>query len=190
LIRLHTVVAAVLYERDMRTIRHVLDNNLSELSRKIVLVPLDDTISPLYATIYEETFWELVSHGCSDFWYLNKDNTPVLYTSLLGYPVSVPRLIMKAGPGIAVRFIDRDKHNLRTTNLYLTDLPSAKRREWDFIVPNTKDAIPRCQHLYEYSRENYWKKGIDRMQEQRKQQQLQQEKHAWVMSLFPAAGVV
>jgi hypothetical protein len=63
LIRLHTVVAAVLYERDMRTIRHVLDNNLSELSRKIVLVPLDDTISPLYATIYEETFWELVSHG-------------------------------------------------------------------------------------------------------------------------------
>jgi hypothetical protein len=168
----------------MRTIRHVLDNNLSELTRKIALVPLDDTINPKTATIYEETFWELVSHGCSDFWYLNKDNTPVLYTSLLGYPVSIPRLIMKAGPGVAVRFRDKDKHNLRTSNMYFTDLPSAKRREWDFITPNSKDTLNRCQHIYEYPKENYWKKGINEFHEHRQQLERQREALQRTTSLF------
>src|SRR5258706_8006466 len=168
----------------MRTIRHVLDNNLSELARKIALVPLDDTINPLHATIYEESFWELMSHGCSDYWYLNKDKVPALYTSLLGSPVSIPRLIMKAGPGIAVRFRDHDKTNLRISNLYTSELPSAKRREWDYIVPNTKDAIPRCQHLYEYPKVSNWQKGIKEMQEQKQQKQLEQEKNSWITSLF------
>jgi hypothetical protein len=157
----------------MREIRHILEDSTFI---KLALVPLEDTINPATAIVFEETFWELKDRGCSDYWCLNKDNTPIVWVSSIKSPVSVSRLISKAGKGQGARLVDGDKHNLRTNNIRLYDLPSAKRCEWDFIEPNTKDAKPVCRHIYEYPTESYWLKGVNQIHASR--QALERQKEA------------
>ena len=165
----------------MRELRHILEDNTL---RKLALVPLEDTINPAIATLYEETFWELTDRGCSDYWCLNKENTPIVWVSSIKSPVSVSRLISKAGKGQGTRLVDGDKYNLRTNNIRLYNLPSAKRREWDFIEPNTKDSKPVCRHIYEYPTESYWLKGVTQIHEQRQQQERQREALQKTEALF------
>src|SRR5258707_11668299 len=102
----------------MRTIRHILDNTPTHLGRKLVLVPLDDTLSPLYVTLYEDSFWELIDKGCSDTWWrITKENKPYCWIVGLSYPISVARLVTKAGVGETVSSKDKDNYNLRLDNL-------------------------------------------------------------------------
>src|SRR5258706_7115317 len=102
----------------MRVIRHILDNNLESLSTKLVLVPLDDSLNPLYVTLYEDSFWELIDRGLSDIWWkVKKENKPYVWIYGCSYPVSVARLITKAGSGDSVSVKDKDNYNLRLNNL-------------------------------------------------------------------------
>jgi len=168
----------------LREIRHVYDTNLSDFKRKLVLVPLTDDDTPQYATLFEEKFWELVDHGCSDLWWINKDNQVSLWSVGLKMPVLVKRLIVKADAGESVSTLDGDSLNLRTNNLCIGNSTRAKRRDWDYIKPNTNDAKPRCKHIWEYSNENNWLKGVNQIHEQRQQQQLEQQRLAQMIPLF------
>jgi hypothetical protein len=172
------------YNNKLREIRHVYDNNL----QKIALVPLDDSLTPKYATILEDTFWELITAGCADSWYENKDKKPFVYISSLKNTVSVARLITKAGANERVFAVDGDNFNLRTNNLCIANSTKSKRREWDYLCLNTHDSKPRCKHIWEYPFDSHWQRGVSQVHAARQEQQLAQDQISRMNRLFAGVG--
>jgi hypothetical protein len=111
--------------RLQRTIIHRLDNEPLTLCTPIVLVPLKDGDNPPYA-ILNQTDWDtLMDIGCSEIWHINKDGNVALWAAKAHVCVAVSRLIMDAGPGESIYHKNRDKLNLRKTNLVVSETPMA-----------------------------------------------------------------
>ena len=59
-----------------------------------------------------------MAEGWSDQWFLNENSIRVRDNAVRGSLTNVARLVVKAGPGRVVRFVDGDRLNLRRSNLY------------------------------------------------------------------------
>jgi hypothetical protein len=158
----------------MRIIRGVLDQDTQSFCKELVLVPLDDTDTPAYATLFLDDFQRLMAGGVSDVWWINKDKLVVCHASLSNRNASVARLITDAGPGEKLKYLDGDTRNLKSTNLQKSYSKTATRREWDFIAPNNHNTKPRCKYVPEYSlqlRQSRWQQALQ-SQEQTRQAEI------------------
>lgn len=94
-----------------------------------------------FAVLFAEDFDTIASLGFTVRWCLNQGSPGYSYVRC-GHPaseatgglLSVARLIMEAAPGLCVRYRDKDRTNLRRTNLYLAEDGRAKGRERDVLA--------------------------------------------------------
>ena len=138
------------YKTPQRKIRHILDNEPLTLLTPIVLVPVDDSTPPTYAIINQHDYDTLTDLGISEIWRLDKDGRVTVWSPKARRHLPVARLIMDAGPGEGVYHRDRDRFNLRKTNLVLSDSHRATTRDRDLIDPDSQRDWSRIVHEWEY----------------------------------------
>jgi hypothetical protein len=115
----------------------------------IVLVPLKDGDNPPYAILNQADWDTLMDLYCSEIWNINSDGNVCLWASIAKRQVTVARLIMDAGPGEQIYHKNRNKLDLRKTNLVFHTSDRASRRERDFIKERQVD-LSRTIHVWEY----------------------------------------
>jgi hypothetical protein len=137
----------------MRLIRHVLSKDDKGKWQKLVLIPVNDDDNPPYA-IVEEFDYAMLSHlGCSDYWSLNRYGEAMVWGSKRKQRIFVKRLIVDAGPGQRVAFINANRLDLRRSNLVISFSDRAKYRDRDYIRPMRQDRKSKVQHVVEHDRE-------------------------------------
>src|SRR5216684_9358646 len=109
------------YKTPQRKIIHQLDNQPLTVTTPNVLVPVDDRTPQTCAIINQKDYDTLMDLGISEIWRLDKDGRVTVWASKAKRHLPVARLIMNAGPGEGVYHRDRDRFNLRRTNLVLSD---------------------------------------------------------------------
>src|SRR5262245_10597533 len=101
--------------KKQRTIKHLID----EHGKKIVHVPLSDTVKSRYAILYENEYLALMDAGLSSRWRLKRDRGAVRVMSWLREirgEVSVSRLVLGAGQGQEVTYANANPLDLRSSN--------------------------------------------------------------------------
>jgi hypothetical protein len=91
--------------------------------------------APLEAVLYLDDFDMMLALGLSPHWQRSPSGYVVAAAHLAsGSHVGVARVMLDAGPGEIVRFLDRNPLNLRSENLKL--VPGwATRRDRDWLTP-------------------------------------------------------
>jgi|GEM_PF-1580426 len=106
-----------------------------EEGRPVVAVPLGPRGRHGYAVLYEEDFSLLEYLGVSPNWNINGGGYVICNASgAPGGKVQVARVLLDAGQGQQVTFINHNKADLRRNNLRLVE-GYAQRRDREFIKP-------------------------------------------------------
>jgi hypothetical protein len=94
----------------------------SNNARDIVEVPLGNHATP--ARVFRHSLKELERAGVSFGWFIHNDGAGALYVKVQhqGKPVSVARLITRAGSREQVTFRSKNRLDLRTDNLKVTKI--------------------------------------------------------------------
>ena len=108
----------------------------------IVRVPMDRK-GDRWATLDAEDFDRIVAEGVSMSWHCNDNGAGQSYVKAYapeasGGLVSVPRIVMRAGPKEVVRYVTRDRLDLRRGNL--TIAKGKAKREDVAIVRAAREA--------------------------------------------------
>lgn len=103
-----------------------------ENGKTVYWVPLGK--SGKSAPIYQEDYEALLGYGVSKTW------NDGLYSYVSAYCPNIPgsrvivaRVLLNAGEGQTVRYLDGDRTNLRRENLILMKDSRAKRRDRDYL---------------------------------------------------------
>lgn len=106
---------------------------LNENGRDICYVPLGRG-GDLCAVIWKEDFDFLIRLGITANWTKGGSNYVTCNSSKVpGNKLQVVRVLLNAGPGEKVRYLDGNSYNLRRENLIVVPSSYAKRRDRDFI---------------------------------------------------------
>jgi hypothetical protein len=115
-----------------------------EQGNPIVRVPVDRK-GIQWATLDETNFDRLRASGVSLTWFFNDSGNGHSYVKAdapgaSGRLVSVPRLIMRAGPKEIVRYVTRDRLDLRRRNLTVA---KGKAKRTDGALLSARSEVPR-----------------------------------------------
>jgi hypothetical protein len=133
----------------MRTIEITHIKN-SRDQKNVVLVPLTD--SDKQATLYEDDFNSLVEIGVSPNWKYNPEIGGQVKVYCANRMLSVARILLNAGKGAKVQFLNGDRTDLRRDNLVIA--PGAGNfRDRDFVLKSHKffPNRPQLKHVIQTS---------------------------------------
>lgn len=107
-----------------------------EFQHAVARVPLGHEQRPKgEALIYLEDFNELVALGLSPSWNITPQNYVIAPAAQApGNSVQVARVLLDAGPGQRVRYINGNTLDLRGRNILLFNANGAMRRDRDFVT--------------------------------------------------------
>jgi hypothetical protein len=119
--------------------RRTITDRRDEKGKKIVLVPLSDKANGRHtAIVYEKDWDELIALGLSPRWRFKIDGKfrrVTVWNTGAHREVEVARLIVAAGPGQGIVYVNNNPLDLRTGNLGL-GTGRGKYKDRDLIQPN------------------------------------------------------
>jgi len=114
----------------------------------IALVPVDCR-GEQFATINKDDLEYLLKLGLSPTWnVLRGGYVYAVAHRATGGHVSVARVLLDAGPGQHVIYLDGNKLNLRRSNLCLSNQGWSTRRDRDFLTPTDKQKRKKRKRIY------------------------------------------
>ena len=107
---------------------------VSDGERALVRVPLGRS-GKKFAELWQDDWDFLLKLGASSYWNSVGDHGhgTVCARGATGNHVAIARVLLDAGPGETVRYLDGNKFNLRRENLRLVSSGWACRRDRDYL---------------------------------------------------------